>query len=282
MKDIEVQLTEEKIGELKKLVGKLRLIDDTFFEKVMEDKETCEEVIRVIMEDPKLRVKEVYPQEPIHNLQGRSVRLDVLCEKSDGNYINVEVQRANNDNHFKRVRYNASCITANTTEPGEKFKNVRDVCVIYISEFDMFERGKTIYHVRQIVQETENEKNPVYVDDGFSSIYVNTTENDNTEIAELMHCFLQTKVNNSKFPKLSNRVARLKESEEGVMEVCVAVERYAEKYAKMRESEAKAEEIVTMGIEYNVPQKAILSRLEKRMGIDAVQANLYYTRFSKR
>lgn len=282
MENAEVQLTEEKIEELKPLVEKLRLIDDTFFEKVMEDRETCEEVIRVIMEDPKLQVKEVYLQEPVHNLQGRSVRLDVLCEKSDGNYINVEVQRANNDNHFKRVRYNASCITANITEPGEKFKNVRDVCVIYISEFDMFKRGKTIYHVRQIVQETENEKNPVYVDDGFSSIYVNTAENDNTEIAELMHCFLQTKVKDLKFPKLSNRVTQLKESEEGVMEVCVAVERYAEKYAKMRESEAKAEEIVTMGIEYNVPQKAILSRLEKRMGIDAVQANLYYTRFSKR
>lgn len=132
MKNTEEQMKKEKNLELRQLVEELRLIDDTFFEKVMEDRETCEEVIRVIMEDPKLSVKEVNPQEPIHNLQGRSVRLDALCKKTDGNYINVEIQRADNDNHFKRVRYNASCITANIMNPGEKFKNVKDVCVIYI------------------------------------------------------------------------------------------------------------------------------------------------------
>ncbi|MDE6566311.1 MAG: Rpn family recombination-promoting nuclease/putative transposase [Lachnospiraceae bacterium] len=232
MEDMELQLTEEKLEELRVLVSKLRLIDDTFFEKVMEDRETCEEVVRVIMEDPGLSIKAVKPQESVHNLQGRSVRLDALCEKSDGNYINVEIQRANNDNHFKRVRYNAACITANVTDPGEQFKNVRDVCVIYISEFDIFKRGKTIYHVRHVVQETENEENPIYVDDGFTSIYVNTAINDNTEIAELMNCFLQTKVNNPKFPKLSKRVTQFKESAEGVKEMCAIVEEYAKSYAE--------------------------------------------------
>ncbi len=215
MADTGIQLTEEKMEDLNEVVQQLRLIDDIFFEKVMEDRETCEEVIRIIMESPELSIKEVHPQEPVHNLQGRSVRLDVLCERTDGSYINVEVQRADNDNHFKRVRYNASCITANVTEPGEKFKNVRDVCIIYISEFDVFKKGKTIYHTRQVVQETEKDENPIYVEDGFSSIYVNTEIKDNTEIAELMSCFLQTKVKNPKFPKLSSRVAQFKENEEG-------------------------------------------------------------------
>lgn len=215
MTDTEILLREEKMKERNEVVQQLRLIDDIFFEKVMEDRETCEEILRVIMESPEMDIKEVHPQEPVHNLQGRSVRLDVLCEKSDGSYINVEVQRANNDNHFKRVRYNASCITANVTEPGEKFKNVRDVCIIYISEFDVFKKGKTIYHTRQVVQETEKDEKPVYVEDGFSSIYVNTEIKDNTEISELMSCFLQTKVNNPKFPKLSNRIAYFKEYEEG-------------------------------------------------------------------
>jgi len=237
-------MTKEKNMELRQIVEELRLIDDTFFEKVMEDKETCEEVIRVIMEDPKLSVKEVNPQEPVHNLQGRSVRLDVLCKKTEGNYINIEIQRADNDNHFKRVRYNASCITANITNPGEKFKNVKDVCVIYISEFDMFKRGKTIYHIRHVVQETENEENPIYVDDGFTSVYVNTAVDDNTEIAELMGCFLQTKINNPKFPRLSNRVMQFKETEEGVMEMCATVERYAEKYAEKYADRIEAKRIV--------------------------------------
>lgn len=257
MEDTVRQFTEEKLNELKALVKELRLIDDTFFEKVMEDRETCEEVLRIIMGDPELVVTEVNPQEPVHNLQGRSVRLDALCRKPDGSYINVEVQRADDDNHFKRVRYNASCITANITEPGEKFRNVKDVCVIYISEFDIFKKGKTIYHTRQVVLETENDKTPVYVDDGFSSIYVNTAVNDHTAVAELMQCFLQTEIDNKKFPKLSSRVAQFKKDEEGVVRMCAAVERYVEKRceavekrcaeAERREAERReAERIVLM------------------------------------
>ena len=49
--------------------------------------------------------------------------------------INVEAQRSNNDNHLMRARYNKSCVTANITDPGEKFENVPTVCFVYISEF---------------------------------------------------------------------------------------------------------------------------------------------------
>ena len=37
-------------------------------------------------------------------------------------------------------------------------------------------------------------------------IYVNTAIDDGSEISELMQCFLQTDVNNKKFPKFSQRV----------------------------------------------------------------------------
>lgn len=76
------------------------------------------------------------------NLYGRSVRLDALCELSDGKMVNVEVQRSNNDNHLMRARYNTSCVTANITDPGEKFENVPTVCFVYISEFDVFGGNK--------------------------------------------------------------------------------------------------------------------------------------------
>lgn len=300
MADIKIKITDEKVDKLRPFVKRLRLIDDTFFEKVMEDKDVCEEVIRIIMEDPGLSIKEVKPQESVHNLQGRSVRLDVLCERSDGSYINIELQRADNDDHFRRVRYHASCITANVTEPGERFKNVRDVCVIYISEFDIFKRGKTIYHIKQVVKETENDADPVYVDDGFTSIYVNTAIDDKTEIAELMNCFLQTKVDNPKFPKLSNRVAQFKEDEEGVREMCAIVEEYAkeyaeeyakeyaEEYAKKRANESrregielgKAEGIINVLRKYNVPDDDILEEIQNQLRISEKDAQWYMDMFA--
>lgn len=292
MADTKIQITDEKVDELRPLVEQLRLIDDTFFEKVMEDKDVCEEVIRIIMEDPGLSIREVNPQESVHNLQGRSVRLDVLCERSDGAYINVELQRADNDDHFKRVRYHASCITANVTEPGERFKNVRDVCVIYISEFDIFKRGKTIYHVSHVVKETEGEVDPVYVDDGFTSIYVNTAIDDKTEIAELMNCFLQTKVDNPKFPKLSNRVAQFKEDEEGVREMCAIVEEYANKKVNESKKEwikegkregieiGKAEGIIKSLRKYNVPNYDIREEIQNQLEIPEEDAQRYIEMFT--
>lgn len=297
MTDTEIWNTEKEFEKLHSIIQQFRLIDDIFFEKVMEDKEAFEEVIRVILEDSGLIIEEVNLQEPIHNLQGRSVRLDALCKKSDGNYINIEVQRANNDNHFKRVRYNASCITANITEPGEKFKNVKDICVVFISEFDIFKRGKTIYHTRQVVQETEKEEDPVYVDDGFSSIYVNTEINDNTDIAELMNCFLQTKVKNSKFPKLSNRVTQLKESEEGVDGMNVLLEQYAEKWKMEGIEEGKkegkkegieegekigrAKEIIRMSRKFNIADNKIQEELRNTLQISQEAAKRYMEKYKE-
>lgn len=171
----------------------------------------CEELLQVILQDEKLKVIEVIPQKSIKNLQGRSVRLDALCIRGNGEYCNIEVQRAGNEHHFRRVRYNTSCITANITEPGDKFENVPDVSSVYISEFDIFKDGKTIYHVRPTVGETGK-----IVDNGLQEVYVNTEINDGSEISELMQCFLQTEVNNEKFPKLSKRMYYFKHNEEGI------------------------------------------------------------------
>lgn len=112
--------------EVLAIVHQLNIIDDTLFQKMAEDIDFCEEMISTIMEQ-KIKVKKVVPQNSIRNLQGRSVVLDALCETEDGKEFNVEVQKADDDDHQKRVRYNTSCVTANITEPGTKFEKVPDV-----------------------------------------------------------------------------------------------------------------------------------------------------------
>lgn len=156
------------------------------------------------------------------NLVGRSVRLDTLCILGDETQCNIEVQRSNNDNHLKRIRYNASCITASATEPGKKFENVPAVIVVYISEFDLLNGGKTTYHIDKVVRETGE-----IVDDGLKIICVNTKIDDGTEISELMRLFLQKEVNNPKFPAFSNRMNYIKHSEGGNKQMCEVMEKYA-------------------------------------------------------
>lgn len=206
----------------RKKVKRLRLIDDIFWEMIIKDKNVCEEILRVILEDSQLKVLSVTPQYSIKNLHGRSVRLDAFCKLGTGELCNIEVQKANNDDHIRRVRYNASCITANNTKVGADFIDVPNVTIVYISTFDMFNKGKTIYHCKTTIEETGEA-----IDNGLREIYVNTAINDGSTIAELMACFLQEQVDNKKFPLLSKRVWYFKNDEGGINTMCKVMEDYA-------------------------------------------------------
>ena len=99
------------LEEKKEQVKNFRPIDDTFFEVLADDIGVCQEMLRIILKDEKLIVKDVIVQSSERNLYGRSVRLDALCILGDERECNVELQRSNNDHHLKRVRFNASSIT---------------------------------------------------------------------------------------------------------------------------------------------------------------------------
>ena len=217
------QTLEEKIEQVKNF----RPIDDTFFEVMADDIGVCQEMLGIILEDEKLIVKDVIVQSSERNLYGRSVRLDALCILGDERECNVELQRSNNDHHLKRVRFNASVITVRDSQTDDKFEETIDLIVVYISEFDIFKRGRVIYHVDSEIRETQEK-----VDDGLERVFVNTAVKDGTTISEYMDCFLQKEIDNAKFPKLTNRVHYLKHEEGGVNAVCEIMRKYSEEVAE--------------------------------------------------
>ena len=225
--------------EVESIVAQLRAIDDIMFRKLCENIAFVEEILRVILEDDKITVVEVIPQDSIQNLRGRSVILDAYCKLGNGSYCNVEVQRSDSDDHFRRVRYHAACITANVVNPGEQFEQVDDLVVVYISEFDPFDEGRTVYHVRNMVEETGRA-----VLDGLREIYVNTKHNDGSEIAELMQCLLEPVVTNPKFPALAKELQAEKGNVKGDESMCKLVEEYAQKRAKEYGEQQKAEGLI--------------------------------------
>lgn len=214
-----MKLTED---EKKAKVEPFRPIDDVFFEALAQNPKVCQEILRVILEDDKLIVKDVITQCSERNIYGRSVRLDALCILGTGEKCNIEVQRSDNDDHLRRARFNASSITVKSSEVGSKFKDVVDVCIVYISQFDVFKQGKTIYHVDKVIRETGTA-----VDDGLKEVFVNTAVNDGSTISELMACFLAKEVDNPKFPLLSNEMKRLKNTRGGLDTMCDLMEKYS-------------------------------------------------------
>lgn len=60
-------------------IGRLRMLDDDFMSKVFEDPKCAEILLRIILNRKDLTVQHVQVQHCIHNLQGRSVRLDIYA-----------------------------------------------------------------------------------------------------------------------------------------------------------------------------------------------------------
>ena len=189
----------------------LRPIDDVFFEVLIQQPGVCEEMLRVLLDCPDLIVLDIHAQHSIRNLLKRSVRLDALCHLPGNKLVNIEIQNENNTNHFKRVRYNEACVTTQATDPGTNFENIPTVYSLYISDFDIFKKGKTIYHIRKSVIETDQT-----VDDGTLEIYANTIVNDRSTIAEYLQLLKQTAIDNPKFPHLTEGVKYLKNEGRGV------------------------------------------------------------------
>ena len=200
----------------------LNPIDDALFQKMAEDTGFCQEILQVILNDKALQVMDNVPQFMLKNLQGRSCILDVKCTLGDGRIVNAEVQKSDNDDHQRRVRYNAALLTANIAEPGDRFKAIPNVVVVFISKFDMYKSGKALYHVDRIIRE-----NGTMVDNGFSELYVNAEVQDDSDVAKLMDIFTRHDAyDDEMFPITSKRKRLFKTTEEGVNEMCEVIEKY--------------------------------------------------------
>ncbi len=243
----------------KSIVQQMNIMDDDFFHKVAEDCSAMQEILSVLTKQKELCLLWSKPQVFLRNSGARSVRLDALCKSSEGKLYSIEMEKSNRDDHQKRVRYNSSNIDTLYTEKGVDFKDIPNLCMIYITKVDFFMDGCCIYHVDRTVKETGRK-----VDNGVQEIYVNARIDDGSEIAQLMQYMKDTRGEHPLFPKLSARVNYLKEEQEGVSEMCEAVERYAQERAKEAARE-NAVRLLQNGVDFEVIAKCITQLTRKEL-----------------
>ena len=116
--------------------------------------EKSEFLLRIILNKKGLSVQKVHVQYDVKNLQGRSVRLDIIAIDEHGRVYNIEIQRSDKGASIKRARYNSSLLDANVTEPGDDYEKLAETYVIFITENDVLKAGLPIYHIDQTVKET--------------------------------------------------------------------------------------------------------------------------------
>ena len=212
------------MAQARRDMGELRPIDDLMFRVMARDKAFCGELLRVLLQDPKLEVVECEPQSAVTNPHGRSVVLDALCELSGGRFVDVEVQRTDRDDLQRRARYHASLVTADRTRPGGRFADVPDVCVAFVCEFDPLGEGCSLYHVDRVVRESGRT-----LENGLSELYVNALARDGTDVSALMRVFTEAEAyDEERFPETSRVKRRLRETEEGRKDMGSVIEEIRE------------------------------------------------------
>lgn len=232
-------------AQIREDAKRLNPIDDALFMVMAEDREFCQEILRVILADDKLVVAGHILQKVLKNLQGRSCMLDLECILGDGKYVGVEVQKVDNDDHQRRIRYDGSLLTTNIVEPGSKFQEVPDVIMVFISKFDIFAGGCPLYHVDRVIRELNRR-----TDNGMQEIYVNAVIDNGSDVAQLMKVFSYDEVyDDEKFPVTSDIKRRFKTTEEGVSIMCGIIEKYINEGRAEGRVEGRAEGSMNMLME---------------------------------
>lgn len=220
------------------IIESLSVIDDQMFRQMAKDPRFVTEILREILGDPDLEVIETKPQEGILPYLKRTVILDCLCRTSEGNIVNVEIQKADGGiDHQKRVRYHASMITVENTIPGTRFEDVPDVTVVYICGFDIFGLGKAMYEIERVIAGTTEKRY-----NGFREIYLTPSE-DSTDISELMKVFTESDCYSERFPVTSDLKRYYKTIPEGINEMNFIVDEYLDKAREEAREEGRAEMI---------------------------------------
>ena len=213
-------ITESRRRDYLDKIQKLRLMDDDFFNKCMEGSTECVELIlHIIMDRTDLKVISAQTQHSIKNLQGRSVRLDVLALDDSGRQINIEIQREDKGAGSRRARYHSSILDANLLLAGEDFEKLPETYVIFITEQDVIKKGLPLYRVERCVLET-NEA----FGDGSHIMYVNGENRDETPLGRLMYDFSCADPEDMNYQVLADRARYFKSDEEGVGIMCKLLE----------------------------------------------------------
>jgi hypothetical protein len=213
------QTEREHQKDLQRIRG-FRLLDDDFLTKCFGgDTASTELVLQIVLAKPDLKVLDVQTQVFVENLLNRSVRLDILATDSTGAKLNVEVQRSDKGAGRKRARYNSSMMDAHLLKKGEDFDRLPETWVIFITEHDVMGKGLPLYQIERCFLGT-NEK----FEDGSHILYVNGAYRGDTPIGKLMHDFSCTNAADMYYETLADRVRFFKESKEGILIMCKAME----------------------------------------------------------
>ena len=210
---------EQRYERYKEKIKHFTIMNDIFMRNVLKEISCTEYILQVIMNRTDLKVIDQTLQKDYKNLQGRSAILDCVARDAENNHFNVEIQGENDGASPKRARYHCGLLDMNLLNPGDLFDNLPETYIIFITKNNILEYSQPISHIQRRIKETEDT-----FQDGQHILYVNSKKQDDTELDRLMHDLHCKETDEMYSNILATRVHQLKETEEGVNQMCQELE----------------------------------------------------------
>ena len=172
----------------------LNLMDRFLFSELIESAEAYKLILEIILErEINFKGEPIAENEKRKELLGKIARLDVCAIGDDNRVYNAEVQKENQNNLHKRMRYYGALMTSKLLPEGTiDYNKLSDLCMIVIAGFDMGGEGRYRYTARRMYEGYPDKE--VY--DGEVIIYLNTKGKDlegvSSELIAMLEYFEET------------------------------------------------------------------------------------------
>ena len=204
------------------VIASLQLKNDILFSAVFEDLGAAQELVRTVLDDDTIVLREVKTQYDVTNVRGHSARLDMYGESTKGHLHNIEVQI-----HFqnvpkerrveylrKRAFYNASLMAGTKFEKSKNYLDMQDIYIVFLLDDEEFGTNKTLEYVGEHVGSTKEQ-----LESFVHYIFINASVADGTKISHLMEMFNDSSKYNEEFKHIAEVTNRIKyiEGGQGIM-----------------------------------------------------------------
>ena len=198
----------------KKTLDELTLMDDYMFAVVMEDTRFLQPLLEFILGVKITKIEFVESQKTEKNgYNSKGVRLDLYVVDENGVIYNVEVQTSKQKYLPKRMRYYHSAMDISILNPGDLYNELRKSFVIFICNYDPFERDRYIYTFENICREEPD----LSFGDETTKVVVNTQGNRgdiSEEMLEVINYLKDERITGEFSQALNDAVNAVKASEE--------------------------------------------------------------------
>ena len=107
--------------------------------------------MKIILKRNDLSVIKSVTQLTIGNLFGRSVRLDIYANDATGKQYDIEVQQDDSGAVPERARLNSALFDSRLTTSGEKYKEMPETYIIFITSNDVLKGGLPVYTIERTI-----------------------------------------------------------------------------------------------------------------------------------